>query len=126
MSLCRFDNQKYHVDRFEYQPGVRYKMSVTNPQSMVCRNLELICITASVLSVNTVWRQKEGGWTSMPLPYYWRYVSSQEVTQIFTSYSSRSYSHTSWLHALATSSRLAKVTYASFPVFVSKVHETVL
>ena len=47
------------------------------------------------------------------------------MTQICTLYRSRSYSHTSWLHARATSSLLAKVTYASLPVFVSEVHETV-
>jgi hypothetical protein len=37
----------------------------------------------------------------------------------------RTVSHTSWLHARATSSLLAKVTYGSLPVFVSEVHETV-
>ena len=46
------------------------------------------------------------------------------MTQICTSYRSRPYSHTSWLHARATSSLLAKVTYASLPVFVSEVHKT--
>jgi hypothetical protein len=39
MSPYRFGNQKYHVDRFDYEPGRRCKMSVTTPQSMVGRSL---------------------------------------------------------------------------------------